>query len=85
MVEKNPQAALRVLGLKDPVPGQQGSVGNSVNTEAYFAPENKGGEKQNFAYFQNLRRELKEGYYTPEVQKRVFEARKKLGEDFWKA
>lgn len=85
MVEKNPQAALKVLGLKEPAPSQSTLQGSAVNTEAYFGNDNKGGEKQNFAYFNKLRRELKEGYYTPEVQKQVFEARKKLGEDFWKA
>jgi hypothetical protein len=84
MVEKNPEAALRVLGLKES--GMSSGVfDSSVNTEAFFGPSGKGsGEKQNFAYFNKLRRELRERYYEPEIQKQVFEARKKLGEDFWK-
>ena len=81
---RNPIAALRILGLKDSG-GPVGTMTPSVNTEAFFGEAGKGnGETQNFAYFQKLRRELKSAYYEPEIQKRVFEARKKLGDAFWK-
>lgn len=83
MVTQTPQAALQLLGIKEQK-AASGGIGSTVNTEAYFGSDNLG-EKQNFAYFQKLRRELKERYYEPEIQKKVFEARKKMGEDFWKA
>jgi hypothetical protein len=82
MVEHNPQAALRILGIRE-ASGPVGSLVGSVNTEAFFQDTGKG-EKQNFAFFQNMRRELGSGYYEPHIQKQVFEARKKLGTDFWK-
>jgi hypothetical protein len=81
MVEQNPQAALKLLGLKEQ--GPVGGMGTSVNTEAYFQETGKG-EKQNFQFFQKLRRELGVGYYEPHIQKQVFEARQKMGTDFWK-
>lgn len=84
LVQRNPNAALRILGLKDS--GVSGtSMESSVNTEAYFGEAGKGnGEVQNFAYFNKLRRELGERYYEPHIQKQVFEQRKKLGDAFWK-
>jgi len=81
MVERNPQAALKLLGLKEQ--GPAGTLGSSVNTEAFFQESGKG-ERQNFQYFQKLRRELGSAYYEPHIQKQVFEARKKMGTDFWK-
>ncbi len=78
----NPQAALRVLGLKDNV--GSGSLEPSVTTEAYLS-EKLNGEVRNFAYFQKLRREMKEAYYSPEMQRQVWEARQKLGDAFWKS
>jgi hypothetical protein len=78
----NPQAALRILGVKDSV--GSGGLEPSVTTEAYLSDQNKG-EVKNFAYFEKLRRELKEGYYVPEIQREVFKARKELGEKFWKS
>lgn len=82
LAQRNPAAALRVLGIKDG--GASGSFNSSVNTEAFFGDAGKGnGEVQNFQYFQKLRRELGERYYEPQVQKQVFEARKKLGDKFW--
>ena len=85
LATRNPKAALRVLGLKESTSTSGGTMDSSINTEAYFGPAGKGnGEVQNFAYFQKLRRELKEGYYVPEIQRQVFEARKKLGDAFWK-
>ncbi len=84
LAARNPNAALRILGLREGGVSA-GTMNPSVNTEAFFGDAGKGnGEVQNFAYFQNLRRELKERYYEPEIQKRVFEARKKLGDAFWK-
>jgi hypothetical protein len=84
LASKNPNAALRLLGIKESgVSG--GAMEASVNTEAYFGPAGQGnGEKQNFAYFQKMRRELGMKYYEPHIQKQVFESRKKLGTDFWK-
>lgn len=83
---RNPQAALRILGLKDSgALASGGGMDASVNTEAYFGPAGKGnGETQNFAFFQKLRRELGSAYYEPHIQKQVFEARKKMGDAFWK-
>lgn len=84
LASRNPNAALRILGIKDDG-AVSGSLGSSINTEAYFGDAGKGNDgTQNFAYFQKLRRELGVDYYTPEIQKKVFEARKKLGEAFWK-
>ena len=84
LAARNPQAALRILGIKDGGVAS-GSASSSVNTEAYFGDAGKGnGETQNFAYFQKLRREMGSAYYEPGIQKQVFEARKKLGDAFWK-
>jgi hypothetical protein len=81
MVERNPQAALKLLGLKEQ--GPAGPMESSVRTEAFFGESGKG-ERRNFAYFQNKRRELGMRYYEPEIQREVFEARKEQGEAFWK-
>jgi hypothetical protein len=84
LAARNPNAALRILGLKEGGVSA-GSMSSSVNTEAFFGEAGKGnGEVQNFAYFTKLRRELGERYYEPHIQKQVFEARKKLGDAFWK-
>lgn len=79
---QNPNAALRIVGISGA--SGSGSLEPSVTTEAYLS-EKLNGETKNFAYFQKLRRELKEGYYTPEIQREVFLARQKLGEAFWKS
>lgn len=82
LAQRNPAAALRILGIKES--SASGGPSPSVNTEAFFGEAGKGnGEVQNFQYFQKLRRELGERYYEPQVQKQVFEARKKLGDKFW--
>lgn len=84
LAAKNPNAALRILGLREGGVSA-GTMNSSVNTEAFFGDAGKGnGEVQNFAYFTKLRRELGEKYYEPHIQKQVFEARKKLGDAFWK-
>lgn len=83
LAQRNPAAALRLLGIRDSG-ASGGTMESSVNTEAFFGDAGKGnGEVQNFQYFQRLRRELKERYYEPQIQKQVFEARKKLGDKFW--
>jgi len=87
LAARNPNAALRILGLNAKEGGvSSGGTGESqINTEAYFGAAGKGnGETRNFKYFQNLRRELGHAYYEPQVQKEVFEQRKKLGDAFWK-
>lgn len=84
LAARNPNAALRILGLKD-TGATGGSMDSSINTEAYFGDAGKGNDgKQNFAYFQKMRREMGMAYYEPEIQKQVFESRKKLGDAFWK-
>lgn len=84
LAARNPNAALRILGIKEDGLAS-GSVGSSVNTEAYFGDAGKGNDgTQNFAYFQKMRREMGSAYYEPEIQKKVFEARKRLGDAFWK-
>jgi hypothetical protein len=84
LAARNPNAALRILGLREGGVSA-GTLAPTVNTEAFFGEAGKGnGEVQNFAYFTNLRRELKERYYEPHIQKQVFEARKRLGDAFWK-
>jgi hypothetical protein len=86
LVEKNPKAALALLGVKESAMGSAGSttMQPSVNTEAYFGDAGGVTDTRNFAYFQKLRREMGEKYYSPEMQAQVFEARKKLGDAFWK-
>jgi hypothetical protein len=85
LAARNPSAALRILGLKDGGVVGGSTMDSSVSTEAYFGDAGKGnGETPNFAYFQKIRREMGMAYYEPEIQKRVFEARKKLGDAFWK-
>ena len=85
LAARNPNAALRILGLNKEGGVSAGTVNPSVNTEAFFGDAGKGnGEVQNFAYFTKLRREMGERYYEPHIQKQVFEARKRLGDAFWK-
>lgn len=82
MVARSPQSALSLIGIKDTVSNATSGKDVTLNTEAYFA--NSDNSKQNFAHFQKLRKELGAKYYEPEIQKQVFEARKRLGDAFWK-
>lgn len=81
------QAALRILGLNSEGRATGDTrISGSVDTAALFGDAGKqGGEVQNFAYFEKLRREMGLKYYQPEIQQQVWEARKKLGSDFWKS
>jgi hypothetical protein len=83
LVETSPKAAMRMLGI-EPVQKQTQQLGKGeapVNTAAFFA--NDGSKTENWAFFQKLRKELKADYYRPEVQKRVMDARTKMGPAFW--
>jgi len=82
MIERNPESALKLLGAeRSAASGGAGQRESSVNTAAYLTG---GVEKENHSYFQKLRREMGYDFYKPEVQSRMIQARKKLGDDYWK-
>jgi hypothetical protein len=85
VVMRNPTGALALVGIKEPIQTSAtvGSKDAKVNTAALFS-ENSGNQTQNFAYFDKLRKEIGAKYFTPEVQAQVFQARKELGDAFWK-
>jgi hypothetical protein len=80
---ESPQLALRALGINDHGQVAPGSLGASVNTEAFFG--NRGGDVRNFAHYDALRKAQGMAFYSPETQKAMFEDRKRLGDAFWKA
>jgi len=86
LVETSPKAAMSLVGIREDMQAQTtqpvGKGTAPVNSEAFFA--NSDNSTENWAYFQRMRKELKQDYYKPEVQQRVMAARKKLGDAFWK-
>jgi hypothetical protein len=86
IVATNPQSALKLVGIKPNPTAPTGNIaakGASANTAAVFSAESNGNTKQNFAYFEKLRKELGARYYTPEIQGQLIKARKELGADFF--
>lgn len=76
---KSPTAFFATMGLSNDA--------KSTNTPASFSdniirPEGNRGKKD-FKYFENLRKENSKAYYSSQVQREMFNARKELGDNFY--
>lgn len=87
IVARNPQSALKLVGVKETPVQPQGDVsakGGTVNTAALLAAGSNGTEVQNHAYFEKLRKSMGSKFFTTEISNAMIEARKKLGPDYFK-
>ena len=87
LVTQNPSAAAKLLDIK--LGTQPNVTGNatregSVNTEAAFSGNGNASGERNFEYYNKLRREMKHGFYSTEIQQAMFNDRKAQGDAFWK-
>lgn len=82
MAQQSPKAFMTLMGVsaKEHTPAK---TQGTVRTDAL--PNVSGGPREGtFAWYQQLRRENPRKYYQPAIQNRMFEDRKRLGEDFYK-
>lgn len=79
LAEKSPTAFLRLVGEQTSVSTPK-TMTPSVNTQA--STFNTSAERD-WAYFQKLRRESPQRYYTPKVQQELMDQRTKLGDRFY--
>ena len=78
----NIDVALRALNFQ-PSKDASGQMKSTVSSEAFFSGGNP--QAKNWAYFQNLRKSMRESeYYSPSIQQEIIKQRKALGEDFWR-
>lgn len=87
IVSRNPQSALKLVGVKEAPAGGQGDVAGkstNVNTAAAFSPQHNGDQVMNHSYFEKLRKEQGSKFFSVETQKQMFDARKRLGPDYFK-
>ena len=74
--EASPVAFLTLMGVKAPANAPAVSKGGTVAPSAQPV--------RNAAYYSELRKTLGRKYYEPAIQNEIFEARKKLGPDFYR-
>lgn len=77
LAKESPSAFFSLLGgVKKPLPSMtQGSIRTEgVNYQST--------NKRDWGYYQNLRRENKTLYYTPQIQRQILEDKKRLGSEF---
>lgn len=77
IAKESPSAFFSLLGgVKKPLPSMtQGSIRTEgVNYQST--------NKRDWGYYQNLRRENKTLYYTPQIQRQILEDKKRLGSEF---
>lgn len=77
IASESPDAFFTLLGEKKPVTNPM--VGGSVRTEG-VSFQNTG--ERDWAYYQKLRRENKSLYYTPKIQRQLFDDKARLGDKF---
>jgi len=80
LAAENPKAFYRLVGLDGQKTNQSIEVGgNRQNSEGRPTPNAT--QKRDFAYYQQLRKENKGRYYSPEIQMQLFKDRKEMGDD----
>lgn len=80
IASQSPTAFFKLLGEEAPVVTNPVTKG-TVNTAAGFNSENTG--KRNFQYYQKMRRENSNQYYSPKVQNQMLQDRLEQGDSFY--